>query len=180
MSSFIPLIKEIGKVKHVVVKQEPAEDPEPTDVPANLPPLPVLDTTTAPAATNPGDTDSGPSPVKQAKPSALQLLLGDVYIVKVEEPKSEVQLIASELNAFKLLPSIAIDQSQLEWWQAHEMVYPGLANVAKYLICVPGTSVPAERVFSTAGDIVTAQRAPLTSDKMDKPIFLKKNNKFLK
>ena len=84
-----------------------------------------------------------------------------------------MELIESEPKAFKLLPSIAIDQSHLEWWQAHEMAYPRLAKVAKFFLCVPGTSVPAEWDFGTAGDIVAAQRAAFTSDNVDKLIFLK-------
>ena len=42
-------------------------------------------------------------------------------------------------------------------------------------ICVPATSVASERVFSSAGDIVSAQRSCLHSDHVDKLLFLKKN-----
>ena len=34
--------------------------------------------------------------------------------------------------------------------------------------------MPSERVFSTAGDIVTAQRSALNAENVDKLIFLKK------
>ena len=39
------------------------------------------------------------------------------------------------------------------------------------------TSVPSERVFSTAGDILTAQRASLSPKHLDTLLFLKKNLK---
>uniref|UniRef100_A0A3B1IEW9 BED-type domain-containing protein n=1 Tax=Astyanax mexicanus TaxID=7994 RepID=A0A3B1IEW9_ASTMX len=42
-------------------------------------------------------------------------------------------------------------------------------------LCIPGTSVAAERVFSTAGDIVTAQRSSLTPEHVDQLLFLQKN-----
>jgi len=47
--------------------------------------------------------------------------------------------------------------------------------MAKKYLCIPATSVPAERVFSTAGDVVTAQRSQLKSEHVDRLIFLKKN-----
>uniref|UniRef100_A0A3B4FMZ3 BED-type domain-containing protein n=1 Tax=Pundamilia nyererei TaxID=303518 RepID=A0A3B4FMZ3_9CICH len=50
-----------------------------------------------------------------------------------------------------------------------------LATLAKRYLCIPGTSVSAERVFSTAGDIVTAKRSTLTSEHVDQLLFLSKN-----
>ena len=40
---------------------------------------------------------------------------------------------------------------------------------------VPGTSVSSERVFSTAGDIITAQRSALLLEHIDQILFLNKN-----
>lgn len=45
--------------------------------------------------------------------------------------------------------------------------YPSLAIIAKQDLCIPATSVPSERVFSTAGDIITAQRSQLKSKLVD-------------
>ena len=42
-------------------------------------------------------------------------------------------------------------------------------------ICVPARSVASEKVFSSAGDLVSAQRLCLCSEHVDKLIFLKKN-----
>ena len=50
-----------------------------------------------------------------------------------------------------------------------------MATLARIYLGVPATSVPSERVFSTAGDIVTAQRSRLAGDHIDQLIFLKKN-----
>lgn len=49
--------------------------------------------------------------------------------------------------------------------------------LAKRYLAAPATSVPSERVFSTAGDIVNASRSALSTDNVDKLIFLKKNMK---
>ena len=50
-----------------------------------------------------------------------------------------------------------------------------IADVAKQYLCIPGSSVSAERVFSTAGDIVTAQGSTLKSEHIDQLVFLHKN-----
>ena len=56
-------------------------------------------------------------------------------------------------------------------------VYPALAEYAKKVLGVPATSVASERVFSTSGDIVTAQRSSLSTDQVDMLVFLKKTIK---
>lgn len=53
---------------------------------------------------------------------------------------------------------------------------PLLAVLAKKILCIPATSVASERFFSTAGDIVTSQRACLKPSHVDKLIFLKKKS----
>ncbi|KAJ8269395.1 hypothetical protein COCON_G00120020 [Conger conger] len=47
--------------------------------------------------------------------------------------------------------------------------------VAKRFLCIPGTSVSSERVFSTTGDIVTAQRSVLKAGHVDQLVFLNRN-----
>jgi hypothetical protein len=44
----------------------------------------------------------------------------------------------------------------------------------KYL-CIPGTSVPFERLFSTGGNICTDYRTSLSPDHAEQLIFLSKN-----
>ncbi|MBN3271704.1 ZBED1 protein, partial [Polyodon spathula] len=49
--------------------------------------------------------------------------------------------------------------------------YPHLAQLAKKYLCVPGTSVLSERVFSTAGNIVNKKRAALDPEQVDRLLF---------
>ncbi|KAK0134681.1 Zinc finger BED domain-containing protein 1 [Merluccius polli] len=74
--------------------------------------------------------------------------------------------------------SLPLSENPLDWWKDHHREYPLLAKLAKQYLCVPGTSVSAEHVFSTAGDIVTAQRSTLTDIPMrSTKYFLKDKEK---
>ncbi|KAK5925637.1 hypothetical protein CgunFtcFv8_018146 [Champsocephalus gunnari] len=52
---------------------------------------------------------------------------------------------------------------------------PLLSTLARKYLIVPGTNVPSELVFSTAGDIVSATRATLHPDNVNMLLFLNKN-----
>lgn len=56
---------------------------------------------------------------------------------------------------------------------------PGTKSVAKMAeekVAVPRTSVPGERVFSAAGDIVSSSRSVLSPENVDMLMFLEKQN----
>ena len=63
----------------------------------------------------------------------------------------------------------------LKWWEANEKKYPKLSNLARKFLCIPATSTPSERVFSTAGNIVRAKRSCLSSENIDILVFLYEN-----
>ena len=63
----------------------------------------------------------------------------------------------------------------LAFWRENEHKYPNIAKLAKKYLCVQATSVASERVFSTAGDVVHAERSRLDQEQVDALIFLKKN-----
>ena len=65
-------------------------------------------------------------------------------------------------------------ENPLMWWKQNSFRFPRLSRMAKLYMSVPATSVPSERVFSTAGDILTASRATLSPQHVDQLIFLKK------
>lgn len=84
-----------------------------------------------------------------------------------------------EIDKFISLPLLSQDQNTLEWWKSNHGQYPNLTNLAKIYLCVSATSVPAERVFSTAGLIVNSQRSSLSTANVDMLIFLNKNHEIL-
>ena len=88
--------------------------------------------------------------------------------------KSQNRIFARQVSQYKNEPSINATENLLNWWHQNCERYPSLAIIAKKYLCIPATSVPSERVFSTASDIVTAQRSQLKSKHVDRINFLRK------
>ncbi|XP_039503629.1 E3 SUMO-protein ligase ZBED1-like [Pimephales promelas] len=108
------------------------------------------------------------------KKTALEDLLGSSYTTVVETVQSS-RGIEMEILSYRNGIPIPLNSSPLEWWKVNAYAYPILAPLAKAYLCIPATSVPSERVFSTAGDIVSAQRSLITPEHVDMLVFLKKN-----
>jgi zinc finger BED domain-containing protein 1 (E3 SUMO-protein ligase ZBED1) len=60
----------------------------------------------------------------------------------------------------------------LLWWKSREHLYPLHAKLARRYLCVPATSAPSERVFSSAGLTISKTRASLNPETADALIFL--------
>lgn len=104
-------------------------------------------------------------------------LFGELFTTQEQGTKSKVKVIEDEVTSYRGVDCIPLDADPLTWWKTKELIYPHVAMLARRYLAVPGTSVPSERVFSTAADIVTASRSVLTADNVDRLIFLKKNLK---
>ena len=63
----------------------------------------------------------------------------------------------------------------LKLWCSNEKYLPHLSLIAKKYLCIPATSVPAERAFSTAGCIINEKRSCLLPKNVNKLIFLAEN-----
>ncbi|XP_077384385.1 E3 SUMO-protein ligase ZBED1-like [Festucalex cinctus] len=132
---------------------------------------------------NPADDPETASPSEgspPAKRTALSELFGDFFSTAhtaSSTPKHLSDVIKEEIELYKMAKVISVDANPLKWWKDHEHQYPNLSKLSKHYLAVQATSVASERVFSTAGDIVTAQRAALSPENVDILIFLKKNLK---
>ncbi|MBN3301994.1 ZBED1 protein, partial [Amia calva] len=73
-------------------------------------------------------------------------------------PHHEQQAIASELLSYLQLHNLDSEEDPLDWWREHQRLYPRLSKLAKKYLCIPATSSPSERVFSTGGNIATCHR----------------------
>ncbi|XP_017294386.1 E3 SUMO-protein ligase ZBED1 isoform X3 [Kryptolebias marmoratus] len=109
-----------------------------------------------------------------SKKTALEDLLGDSFSPEPECSNVSEQ-IRREIEHYRREASIPLSSCPLRWWKENSPQYPLLSPLAKAYLSIPVTSVPSQRVFSAAGDIVNAQRSQLLPEHLDMLIFLNQN-----
>ena len=60
----------------------------------------------------------------------------------------------------------------LKWWKEHAALFPYLSQVARRYLAMPATSASVERLFSVAGQVVTAKRNRLHPSSVTLLVFL--------
>uniref|UniRef100_UPI003AAD5237 E3 SUMO-protein ligase ZBED1-like n=1 Tax=Centroberyx gerrardi TaxID=166262 RepID=UPI003AAD5237 len=83
--------------------------------------------------------------------------------------------VVTEIATYARESAINAEEDPLVWWKANQTRLPLLAKVAKKYLCVCATSCASERVFSTAGNVVTPTRSLLKPEKVNMLVFLAKN-----
>lgn len=85
--------------------------------------------------------------------------------------------VVDEVTLYISMPIEHIDeQNPLIWWQKAQDVLPNLSKLALTFLCVPSSSVAAERMFSSAGRLLNKLRSSLSGKHVDQILFLNKNN----
>lgn len=113
--------------------------------------------------------ESGPA--KRAKPvDAMVSFFGEDYFMgdTVTSDHSEIERYTNE-------EGISSSQDPALWWSLNEYRFKNLSRLAKAYLCIPATSVPAERVFSAAGLVMSRLRSRLLPKHVDMLLFLNKN-----
>lgn len=124
--------------------------------------------------------EESPSPSKRSKTAlhAMGSLFDDFFAEESHNEGAEDHsvIVGKEVDRYLSDERLAISKNPLEWWLNHQYVYPHCALLAKKLLGIPTTSVPSERVFSTAGNIVTKKRSSLSPANVDRLVFLAENS----
>ena len=107
----------------------------------------------------------------KCKKTDFDILLG--------EEETADKAIEDELAQYFTDKVAACDCHPLHWWKQNEFRFPHLAKVVRSILCIPATSTPSERLFSTAGLMVTKLMNCLKSDFVDALLFLNKNSQYL-
>lgn len=83
---------------------------------------------------------------------------------------------ANEVDRYYLEAPMQLDEDPLTWWKSKQTQYPNLSQIARRYLCIPCTSVPCERLFSDAGNVITKKRASLDPETVEKLMFLYENS----
>lgn len=114
------------------------------------------------------------------KKTALNSLFGEMFSPQQSNSAPNVKsLIKKEIVFYKEEGPFDMCVSPIVWWKDQQLKYPLLSKAAKNTLVVQATSVSAERVFSVAGDVVSAKRAALDPDTVNSIIFINKNYKLI-
>lgn len=83
----------------------------------------------------------------------------------------------AEAEVTRYLQEEVLDASSdpLMWWRDNHRRFPLIAKLAQKYMCICATSTSSERMFSTAGNIVTPQRSCLKPHKVNMLVFLSRN-----
>lgn len=54
-----------------------------------------------------------------------------------------------------------VPANPLAWYESHHALFPAVGKLARRVLCIPATSAPSERLFSVAGQVLTAKRSRL-------------------
>ena len=127
------------------------------------------------------DSAEAQPPKKARTDDALASLFGAAVLgapdTREATPPSKEESIRRELADYEREAPIPVTADPLAWWKVQAHRLPKLGRLAKRMLGIPGTSVPAERVFSAAGATVTARRSNLSPENVDRLLFLNKNTR---
>ncbi|KAJ3580776.1 hypothetical protein NHX12_027326 [Muraenolepis orangiensis] len=84
-------------------------------------------------------------------------------------------VLQQEMLIYESETPLPTDSDPLSWWKASGSKYSHIAQLARRYLSIPGSSVRAERVFSTAGIIVNKKRSALDPENVDRLVFLANN-----
>lgn len=79
----------------------------------------------------------------------------------------------------RLTPTAEPAENPWQWWNMRKREFPILSQIAQKYLAIPATSVPSERLFSDAGNQISAKRTRLGSKIVGEMLFLKKNENYI-
>ncbi|XP_045104974.1 E3 SUMO-protein ligase ZBED1-like [Portunus trituberculatus] len=132
-------------------------------------------------------SDEAPSTTTAVLPAAQQVLAQkscktpywntfDTESEKIVQTTSQLSTGPRiELKRYFEENHISRDGDPLAWWKEHDMYFPKLSDLAKRFLCTSASSVPSERLFSKAGELISHRRSNIKDTNVNMILFLNKN-----
>lgn len=114
------------------------------------------------------------STINSSSGSALWKEFDETVVNLIGGSSSSVACII-EVDKYLNEPLISRAENPLVWWVERKKVYPRLYTLVKRRLCIMATSVPCERIFSKAGQVVSEKRSRLSTSKISQILFLNHN-----
>lgn len=80
--------------------------------------------------------------------------------------------VDSEIKLYLEQKFIGRDENPLKWWEGHKNIFSLLYPLARKYLCIMATSVPSERLFSVASDIMSEKRNRLSQENLRVLFFI--------
>ncbi|XP_027137116.1 zinc finger BED domain-containing protein 1-like [Larimichthys crocea] len=115
--------------------------------------------------------ESSTSSVTQDNPLAAIFCQSDA-----DQSQEELHAqVVEELSNYKSQRVLGLNEDPLLWWTSHAPLFPTLPKVLQKYWCVPATSVPCHRLFSSSGTVLCGKRNHIAPALVDQQVFLYEN-----
>ncbi|XP_070408968.1 zinc finger BED domain-containing protein 4-like [Nothobranchius furzeri] len=99
----------------------------------------------------------------------------DKQVMSNQHHRSASTDVLIEVRRYSEEKLIRRDKDPLLWWQEHGQTFPALSKLAVRYLGIVASSVPAERIFSKAGEVLRKKRSRLKGKTVNMLLFLNKN-----
>lgn len=119
----------------------------------------------------------GETPQSVQTPPAPEndVLFSDIDNLQHEPEGSREDKINFQISTYLNMRCIPRSECTATWWRKHDEEFNFLMPVVKHYLPIPASSISSERLFSTAGNIVTERRKRLLTKHVSQLVFLHEN-----
>ncbi|XP_022818894.1 zinc finger BED domain-containing protein 1-like [Spodoptera litura] len=119
-----------------------------------------------------------PEPTNSSPPSKRKRSIWDEFDEQVGDILKNINPTAGgiiEVDKYLEEPLLPRSQDPAKWWFSKKEAYPRLYKLFLKRLCIVATSVPSERIFSKAGQVIVDRRNRLSGKKVSQILFLNFN-----
>ena len=114
--------------------------------------------------------------VLEAEPAAKRRRTVFEFIKEQQIHSESIHMATAKTELDVYLKEKVIDTNDVfDWWDKNKLRFPNIFPFIKKYLVIPATSVPSERVFSKAGEIISAKRTRISRKHANELVFLNVN-----